>query len=418
MELYLENGITRIGSSQEREISLNRVLNPGLKAYRFKSERTPGRVILAAGLILPAVLGLTARVNSSAIEKNAPSPVMVGTRADCINLVFAGDIMMADCTDPDVPKMTKSVEDIMDEKGAAYVFGNTPEVLRPADLAIANLEGTMSGRGKPAANKKYTFRTNPKYTASIVEAGVDIVSLANNHILDYGTEAFFDTLKHLADNGLMHIGAGRNIGEAMKPLYVDVKGSKVAILASSLIIPFNSWRAGDDRPGISHGDNPAMLLKKVADARKQADIVAVYLHWGIEYTYSPLPQQRELAKRLIDAGADMVIGTHPHVVQGLEVYKGKTIAYSIGELVFWRIDPRQTMLLEVSIDKETGKQTVRVIPSVIQNYTHRILDVDKTEGQALLDRIEKRSFGVDIDNKGYIRRTGDGALPQASQAGK
>lgn len=415
--MYLENGRTTqqlIGTDShlEREIRPNRVLKPEFKVNRFRNECASRRIVLAAGLIFPAVLGLTVRVNPSTNEKNLVPPVVVGAKADSINLVFAGDIMMADCTDPDVPTMTESVEDIMDKRGAAYVFGDTPEVLRPADLAIANLEGTFSDRGKPVANKKYTFRTNPKYAASIAEAGVDIVSLANNHILDYGTEAFFDTLRHLADNSLMYVGAGRNVDEAMEPLYVDVKGSKVAILASSLIIPFNSWRAGDNRPGISHSDNPAMLLKEVANARKQADIVAVYLHWGIEYTYTPLSQQRKLAKQLIDAGADMVIGTHPHVVQGLEIYKGKTIAYSIGELVFWRIDPRQTMLLEVSINKETGKQTARVIPSVIENYTHRVLDVDKTEGQALLDKIEKRSFGVDIDDKGYVHGIEDGVLQQ------
>lgn len=309
--------------------------------------------------------------------------------ADRIEIAFVGDILLA-----------SSVGDVIKSKGTDYIFGDTVEVLRSANLAIGNLECAVSLRGSPEKNKQYLFRAMPDSVKAIANAGIHAVSLANNHVLDFGLEALEDTFENLKLNGIKYVGAGHDVHDASAPIYIGVKGAKVALVASSHVIPFVSWTAGIDKPGVASAYNPTIICEEISKARKKADIVIAYLHWGIESSNDADPYQRNLAKRLIDSGADIVIGTHPHVVQGLEYYKDGVIAYSLGNFVFTNIK-RDTMILKVSFDKNLENRHVEVIPCEIKNFVPYVTQ-DKKKSEQFFKELSGISYGVTISDEGLV----------------
>ncbi|WP_052421253.1 CapA family protein [Paenibacillus sp. FSL R7-0273] len=242
--------------------------------------------------------------------------------ADRITLTFAGDILL-----------DGFVGDQIARYGVNFPFAKVAPVLQKADLAFANLETPVSVRGK-AAEKTFAFRSKPAALGGLSYAGIDGVTLANNHILDYGQAAMLDTLVHLDKYKIGHTGAGSNISEAFKPYVKTVKGKRIAVLGASRVLSGPSWHAGKDTPGAASAYTAEPLLSAIKKSAKDNDYTVVYLHWNEEFKDYPEKYARTLAKQMIDSGADIIIGAHSHCLMGIEYYKHKPIYYSLGNFVF------------------------------------------------------------------------------------
>lgn len=305
------------------------------------------------------------------------------------SIAFVGDILFGG-----------AVDNVIKEKGADYLFQDTSKILQSADLAVGNLENPISLSGIPEKDKQFVFRAVPQSVTSLAWAGIDIVSIANNHILDYGKEALEDTFESLELCGIKYAGAGRDVNSASRPVHVEIDGVKVAFVASSHVIPFVSWTAGVNKPGVASAYNPERICSEISKARGAADIVVAYLHWGKERARQPEQYQRNLAKMFINCGADVVVGTHPHVLQGIEFYRGRVIAYSLGNFVFTD-SFKNTMILKVTFDKDRKVKSVKVIPCVIRNFKPEPV-IDRQKAAAIIDEIRELSYDVDIDEEGIV----------------
>jgi poly-gamma-glutamate synthesis protein (capsule biosynthesis protein) len=200
-------------------------------------------------------------------------------------------------------------------------------------VTVGNLETPLSRRGSAVKGKTFTFRGNPAVTRGLVWAGFDLIGQGNNHARDYGPVALRDTITNLDKAGLAHAGAGVNPSAAFKPAIIERNGAKIAYLSYSQIGPSN-FVATTRSPGTAYTMNLSTVKSQIAAAKKQADYVIVSFHWGVEKASSPSSTQVRFGRGAIDAGADAVLSHHPHVIQGVEYYKGKVIAYSLGNFVF------------------------------------------------------------------------------------
>lgn len=265
--------------------------------------------------------------------------------------------------DPDPPVGTITLAfggDVHGEPPIADVLaaGGNPlagvqEVLSAADLAIVNLETAVGELGAPA-DKQYTFQADPSLVAALAEAGVDAASMANNHALDFGAEAAAETRDHLADAGLVPLGYGDDEAAAYAPWRTEVRGHDVAVLGLTGVMPWIEWGAGEDRPGMAHTYDADRAVQAVRDAAEGADHVVVVVHWGRERQACPDAAQVVLANRFREAGADVVVGHHPHVLQGVVEDGATLVAYSIGNFVFYAEadEARDTGVLTVTLDAE------------------------------------------------------------------
>ncbi|HYI23652.1 MAG TPA: CapA family protein [Candidatus Limnocylindrales bacterium] len=241
-----------------------------------------------------------------------------------------------------------------------------------ADLVVANLECTISNRGT-AWPKTFTFRAPIKAADSLVAAGIDVVSLANNHALDYGIPAFEDTMDLLDERSIEYAGGGSNKTEAHAPLIVEQNGLTIAFLG--YVMPFSGrpafntrqWAAEADKPGLAIG-TPDVVAAEVAAIRDEVDIVIVMVHGGTEYSRGPNKKQREFAAAAMGAGATLLIGHHPHVLHGYKQTQTTVIAYSIGNFVFDYFTGRMndTAILDVTLSAE-GVESLDWIPIRIRN---------------------------------------------------
>ena len=260
-----------------------------------------------------------------------------------ITLVAVGDIMMGGTAAPEFRKL-----------GYDYAYEQVRPWLTGADIALGNLEGPLTTRGELLVEKKYRFRSPPEKVApALVNAGFDVLSLANNHSLDWGVTGMQDTREALRRHGLHSIGAGNNATEARAPVIIERQGIKLAFLAYTLTFPEEFW-ATPGRPGTAFG-HQAHIRADVQAARQQADIVVVSFHWGAEVKTTLRPYQPLLAHTAIDAGAALVVGHHPHILQGAERYKDGLIFYSLGNFVFgsYSYSARVSAMARVSF--EDGK---------------------------------------------------------------
>ncbi len=260
-------------------------------------------------------------------------------------LLFVGDIMLS----RDIAGLIKKEQDPL------YPFLLIASTTRAADLAFANLENPVSNRGTRQGSE-YSFRAEPVGSINALQyAGFDLVNLANNHIWDYGRDAALDTMQYLRDAGISYIGFGRNYDEANTPVIKLVGDAKVAFLGYTEFYSKALW--ADDRLGLSEFV-PDKIAKQIAEIKKsgQADIVVVSFHWGQEYQTKANAMQRHIAHQMIDAGADLVIGHHPHVPQEFEKYENGYIAYSLGNFVFdqnFSPDTKHGLMLKVTlVDKK------------------------------------------------------------------
>ncbi|MFD8595698.1 CapA family protein [Kitasatospora sp. NPDC059646] len=219
---------------------------------------------------------------------------------------------------------------------AETALGPIAKTLAAADLAVLNLETAITGRGKPEP-KTYTFRTSTKALTALKDAGVDVLSQANNHAVDFGPDGLTDTLAAKAASPIPLIGIGKDATEAYAPHLTTVRGVKVAVLAASQVddLTNQKWRAGQHKPGIASAFDEKALLRAVTDAKAQAPVVLVYLHWGEEGVACPTAAQTALAKKLATAGATAVVGTHAHTMLGAGMLGNTYVAYGFGNFLWY-----------------------------------------------------------------------------------
>ncbi len=238
-----------------------------------------------------------------------------------ITLIFAGDIMLSRAVGQKIQKT----------KDSNFPFLKIAETIRSADFAFANLENPISDRGANQGSI-YSFRADPETAIGLESAGFDAVSVANNHIWDWGSKALLDTINILNELDIIPLGAGENFESANAPRFFTIHNTRLAFLAFTTLYP-KSLEAGTNSIGISDPD-PENIRHQIAIAKTKADLVIVSLHWGEEYQAHSNQTQQKLAREIIDAGANLVIGHHPHVIQEVEEYHGGYIFYSLGNFVF------------------------------------------------------------------------------------
>jgi poly-gamma-glutamate synthesis protein (capsule biosynthesis protein) len=251
-----------------------------------------------------------------------------GVYPQVIRITAVGDMMLDGSARPELAKF-----------GYDHAFEATRDLLQQSHVVFGNLEGPLTRRGKAEKDKKYIFRSPPtKVAKALARAGFDVVSLANNHSLDYGAVGLEDTIDALAAEGIRHVGAGSNSRDARAPTFVTVGDRTIAFLAYSLTFPENFW-ASRLQPGTAFGHEKHIVADVVA-AREVADIVLVSFHWGQEGITELREYQTRLGRAAIDAGAQVVLGHHPHILQGVERYKQGAILYSLGNFTFGSYSPR------------------------------------------------------------------------------
>ncbi len=277
--------------------------------------RAGGLAAMAAALVAAVSLAAAA----SPFAASAAEPPAAGPPP--ITITAVGDTMIG-----------ASAKPFTDELGFAYPFEAAAALLREGELTIANLEGPLTSRGHPEVEKRFTFRVAPESAGALRRAGIDAVTLGNNHILDQGRRGLADTLAALRSAGIAAAGGGMTEAEARRPARLVRRGVRIALLSYSNTFPEEFWAKGD-APGTAYGDMVAVEAD-VRAARRAADLVIVAFHWGAELTTSPKEYQVALAHLAVDAGADLVLGTHPHTLQGIERYRGALVFYSLGNFAF------------------------------------------------------------------------------------
>jgi poly-gamma-glutamate synthesis protein (capsule biosynthesis protein) len=276
-----------------------------------------------------------------------------------VHIVAVGDIML-----------DRSLGAAIQNGYLDYPFSAVSEHLRAADITIGNVESALGDTGEPVS-KRYPFRAPPEAAESLALAGFDIVSLANNHAGDYGSEALLQAISLLIEQGVSPIGVGANAQEAHAPNLSEVNGLKLAFF-SYVNVPIEastgfdtaSWEAGGDTPGIAWAD-PEQITADVVAIHDQVDLVVVALHSGFEYLAAPSEPQMAAARAAIDAGADLVIGHHAHILQGIEFYGDGVILYGTGNFAFEIDGPPETALFDIWLDGK-GVRQIEVNPAIIQ----------------------------------------------------
>lgn len=260
-----------------------------------------------------------------------------------------------------------SARPVLQQQGYDYAFAGSHHLYAESEIVLANLEGPLTSRGKKA-EKRYTFRSpSEKVAAALKTAGVNAVTLANNHMLDYGEEGLADTMQALDRAGIGHFGAGMDLPEARAPYIATVGGVRIGMLGYSLTFPEEFW-ATESRAGTAFGRRQA-IMEDVAELKKRVDLVLVSFHWGQEGKTVLRPYQEELAHSAIDAGADAVIGHHPHIAQAVEKYRGKAIIYSLGNFVFGSYSNRVQYGLIGEFTIHNNKiSALRVTPVDVNNF--------------------------------------------------
>jgi poly-gamma-glutamate capsule biosynthesis protein CapA/YwtB (metallophosphatase superfamily) len=262
------------------------------------------------------------------ISSCASAPVLETVSDDEVTFCAAGDVML-----------DRGVRKQMSVKGDFDPFKRTTAFIKTHDLAFCNLEGPVSLRGA-MKKKAFAFRFDPVMLEGLKVSGFNMFSLANNHILDYGREALTDTIEFMNSNNYFYAGAGKDRKSAMEARFLEKNGIKFAFIAHvDMEVKTEGAADSPDVPQVSDECGIDEITAEVARARKLADFVIVSFHWGEEYTNFPLKKHIRFARACVDSGADLVLGHHPHVLQGVEIYKGKAILYSLGNFVFDQYQP-------------------------------------------------------------------------------
>jgi poly-gamma-glutamate synthesis protein (capsule biosynthesis protein) len=266
-------------------------------------------------------------------------------------VIAVGDVMM-----------DKHAQSAIARHGLDYPFARAAPVLAAHDVAFANLEAPISSGGAMhARSKRYHFRVDPRHARALTHSGIDVVSLANNHMMDYGETALLDTVTHLSRWSILHAGAGGNLEAARAPARLAAGATEVVVLAYCAWAPA-PIHARDDKPGVAPLEGE-IVTADVRRYKREDNVVLVSLHWGVQHTDTATPAQRHLAREILDAGADAVLGHHPHRPQEVEVHDGKIVAYSLGNFLFGYYNPIYRNNIALVLEFEgTELAAARILP--------------------------------------------------------
>lgn len=304
-----------------------------------------------------------------------------------VSIVFTGDVLLSNYVLNNYE--AEGIDGVLDS--------NMQKTLQEADITIINQEFPFSTRGTQAPDKQFTFRVNPSYVKILQEMGVDMVTLANNHVLDYGVDAMLDTMDTLDEAEILHAGAG-DAERAKELQIIETKGKKIGMLAASRVIPVASWNIDVSEPGLFCTYDPTALVEEIKKAKDACDYLIVYVHWGVERSTYPEEYQKNMAHMYIDAGADAVIGSHPHVLQGIEFYENKPIFYSLGNFIFNQSIPSTMAVRFEVLPGEEPK--IQIVPATATDAT--TVSLTKDETRQAYDMLEGISEGIEIDEDGYL----------------
>lgn len=308
-----------------------------------------------------------------------------------VTLSFVGDVSLAD----DWYIMPK-----YDERGKK-VYGILSEevvnIMTSSDIMVANNEFTISNRGSKMPNKYYTFRGSPERLSIYEEMGVNLVTLANNHIYDYGETAFYDALDALEEYDIPYIGAGRNINEAKEPFYYIINGYKIGFVNATraekyILTPEATETSG----GVLRCYDPTTFISVIEETKKNSDFVIALVHWGKEDSSQLEQVQLDTSKQYIDAGADLIVGTHAHTLQGIDFYNNKAIVYNIGDFIF-NHETKDTGIFQLKIDNDGNFKYYFLPCQQKDKYTSLLAD---TEWTRVLNKMRTLSPNITIADDG------------------
>ena len=303
-------------------------------------------------------------------------------------LSFVGDMMF-----------DKSVAGFIKSKGERYVFEGYEKHFKGSDIVFSNLETSLSTKGQPIKDKEYTFRSSPKLAPYLKEYNFTVLSIANNHVLDYGQSAFVETMNVLKEAGVSYVGGGLNKQEASNGVVMERKGLKIGFIAFTRVTPSVDWYAGAKKPGIigAYKVHEAEVLSAVGNLKDKCDLLVVSLHWGKEGSVEVREQETELAHLLIDSGVDVIMGHHPHVVQKVEMYKGKPIFYSLGNFFFttsYSEICNKTMMATLRYGCNGELKSVEAVPGIIR--LGRPVPMEEPQKKEFIEYLNKMNVGLKL----------------------
>jgi len=303
-----------------------------------------------------------------------------------LTLTAVGDIMLA-----------RVVGSMIKNTSVHAPYDAVRHITTAADITFGNLETTLAVAGERLPGKVIWFRADPEATNGLKDAGFDVLSLANNHILDYDTPALLETIENLERVGIGYVGAGENLDQARRPLVVVKNGVRVGFLAYNEFYNYfwsysyrRTFEATEDIAGTAPMKEE-LIREDIEKLKDLCDVVVVSLHWGIEESNRVTGAQQNLAHKIIDWGGDIILGHHPHVLQGIELYKGGLIAYSLGNFVFDQNDENNNQSIILDIIIEDGRITgARAHPIYIYDK-HQPRIPDDSKKQYITDKIIRLS---------------------------
>ncbi len=330
-------------------------------------------------------------------QENETQDMQSGTQEDTMQgektqtsttLFFAGDVLVS-----------SRIQNYYNADGIERIVSKPLlQEMLDADVCMLNNEFPFSSRGTPMEEKQFTFQCEPKYVSVLQELGVDVVSLANNHTLDYGRDALSDTFVTLDNAGILYAGAGETRERAEEVQIVEVNGKKFGFIAASRVIPVTSWDVRNQTPGLFTAYDDTRLVEVVAEAEKTCDFVTVFLHWGVEYDAYPQEYQRTIAGNCFQAGADLVIGAHTHCLQGIEYIDGKPVYYSLGNYIFGdSVDKSAAVKVTIAEDNTV---TYELLPVCTTAGTTQLME--EAAAKQLYQYMSDISVNAAIDENGII----------------
>ena len=361
------------------------------------------RMISALLLILILVCTSCGQTSTAELDTESVPETEVETETQDLHpydftLCFAGDISL------DEAAVTTAQLDASENGIYGCISPELIQIMKDADLMCLNNEFTYSNNGSPMEGKAYTFRANPNRVAVLQEMGVDVVQLSNNHVYDYGKQALLDTFTTLEDAEIDYFGAGKNLSEAMAPVYYEFDGKTIALVGASRAEKFRMTpQATETEPGILRCYDTELFLEVIKEADANADFVIAVVHWGTEYSYDLEEVQLTTGKQYLDAGADAIIGGHSHCLQGMEYYDEKPIIYSLGNYWF-NSKTLDSMLINLRFygDDNDSNVEVTVVPAIQAGAKTQIV-TEPAEQERIFSFLEDISINVEIDEAGVVR---------------
>ena len=327
---------------------------------------------------------------SKIVLKQKDMPVNLASHPE-IEIVFAGDTMF-----------DWGLKALLERKGYNYPFIYVKDTVQNADYSFINAETVFTENPHTKdPDQIFWINSDVKALQAIEDAGFKMINIGNNHTLDYMEPGLLDTLKHVKETNMEMIGAGKDKEEAYQSKEVVIEGKKFRFFSFVRFFPNSTWVATENKPGVTNGYDLHEVKRTIQEQKGDADYVIVYFHWGVEKTNTPAEYQFEYVKELKELGVDLIVGSHPHWLQGFEYYDGMPVAYSLGNFLFPPYvtgRTAETGLLRVTF--KGNEVALAFEPYLIDNG--QIIPAERMVKQEMLEYLQSISFDVEIDEKGNI----------------